>query len=407
MKPIKKNFHIPPSYTFISNCSNPATVISLASFVSSCSSPLNHVGGLRPSYQQRKFLSTSNASTTSSSSSSSAFSIAAIHITDDGNFETPPSTNNSSNDCFEMNPFENLSKTQTSQSLNKSKLFSSSSKTAVDHRSITKKSKNSTASDPTKTNSTTINEATFAATSNGENISVKGKHRLANDVERVVQEHLTYVREEMCDGWDLIHEEGEMKVYRREVEENGIVVDPLKIFHAIQGVTGHEICHYFWEYQHRMEWETTLDSTKIIEALDQDTVIFFQMHKRVWPTAQRDSCFWSHIRCISNSEEDQPTWLVVNYTTPHPLAPIKPPQVRLIANVAMICETIINEPPLNPKDIKRENIQCKLAYVAFVNPGGWVPSAAVRNVAKREYPRFLRRFTSYVIEQTRDKPILF
>ena len=74
---------------------------------------------------------------------------------------------------------------------------------------------------------------------------------------------------------------------------------------------------------------------------------------------------------------------------------IKSPQVRLVANVALMCETIIHEPPLNPKDIKRENIQCKLTYVAFgksscsltfdtrrfsppVNPGGWVPSAALR-----------------------------
>jgi collagen type IV alpha-3-binding protein len=53
-------------------------------------------------------------------------------------------------------------------------------------------------------------------------------------VERVVQDHLKYAHEEVCDGWDLIHQEGEMKVYRREVEENGIVVDPLKIFHTIQ-----------------------------------------------------------------------------------------------------------------------------------------------------------------------------
>jgi collagen type IV alpha-3-binding protein len=45
---------------------------------------------------------------------------------------------------------------------------------------------------------------------------------------------LKYAREEVIDGWDLIHQEGEMKVYRREVEENGIVVDPLKIFHTIQ-----------------------------------------------------------------------------------------------------------------------------------------------------------------------------
>jgi hypothetical protein len=45
---------------------------------------------------------------------------------------------------------------------------------------------------------------------------------------------LKYAHEEVCDGWDLIHQEGEMKVYRREVEENGIVVDPLKIFHSIK-----------------------------------------------------------------------------------------------------------------------------------------------------------------------------
>ncbi len=72
-----------------------------------------------------------------------------------------------------------------------------------------------------------------------------------------------------------------------------------------------------------MKYSATLDSTKIIEVLDPDTVVFFQLHKRVWPAAQRDSCFWSHIRSISNSDEDQPTWLVVNYTTPHPLAPVK------------------------------------------------------------------------------------
>ena len=56
----------------------------------------------------------------------------------------------------------------------------------------------------------------------------------AIQVERIVQEHLQYVREDVSHGWDLIHQEGEMKVYRREVEENGIVVDPLKCFHTIK-----------------------------------------------------------------------------------------------------------------------------------------------------------------------------
>jgi hypothetical protein len=107
MKSIKKTFHIPPSYTFTAGCSNPATVISLAPFVSSFSSPLNSVGGLRPYYQQRKFISTSTTSTPPSSSSS--LSAVEIHSTDDEKFETPPSTNSSNDENFQINPFEKLS----------------------------------------------------------------------------------------------------------------------------------------------------------------------------------------------------------------------------------------------------------------------------------------------------------
>lgn len=46
------------------------------------------------------------------------------------------------------------------------------------------------------------------------------------------------------------------QVYRREVEENGIVLDPLKATHAVKGVTGHEVCHYFWDTAVRLDWES-------------------------------------------------------------------------------------------------------------------------------------------------------
>lgn len=45
--------------------------------------------------------------------------------------------------------------------------------------------------------------------------------------------------------------------------------------------------------------------------------------------------------------------------------------------------------------------------VCVVNPGGWAPASVLRAVAKREYPKFLKRFTSYVQEKTAGKPILF
>ena len=34
--------------------------------------------------------------------------------------------------------------------------------------------------------------------------------------------------------WEAIHDEGEMKVYRREMEEDGMIVDPLKAIHTVK-----------------------------------------------------------------------------------------------------------------------------------------------------------------------------
>lgn len=42
-----------------------------------------------------------------------------------------------------------------------------------------------------------------------------------------------------------------------------------------------------------------------------------------------------------------------------------------------------------------------------VNPGGWAPASVLRAVYKREYPKFLKRFTSYVKDTVKDKPIMF
>lgn len=46
-------------------------------------------------------------------------------------------------------------------------------------------------------------------------------------------------------------------------------------------------------------------------------------------------------------------------------------------------------------------------FFVSVNPGGWAPASVLRAVYKREYPKFLKRFTAYVINQTKDKPVMF
>ncbi|XP_003975089.1 collagen type IV alpha-3-binding protein isoform X1 [Takifugu rubripes] len=234
-------------------------------------------------------------------------------------------------------------------------------------------------------------------------------HRFSAQVEDMVQNHMTYSLQDVGGdaNWQLVIEEGEMKVYRREVEENGIVLDPLKATHAVKGVTGHEVCHYFWDTAVRLDWETTIENFHVVEALSDNAIIVYQTHKRVWPASQRDVLYLSAIRKIlATNENDPDTWLVCNFSVDHDKAAPTNRCVRAKINVAMICQTLVS-PPEGDKEISRDNILCKITYVANVNPGGWAPASVLRAVAKREYPKFLKRFTSYVQEKTAGNPILF
>lgn len=66
------------------------------------------------------------------------------------------------------------------------------------------------------------------------------------------------------DQWQLFADEGEMKMYRREEEIKGMVMDPLKACHVVKGVTGHEMCHYFFRPEYRYEWESKFFLKKIL-----------------------------------------------------------------------------------------------------------------------------------------------
>ncbi|XP_013867079.1 collagen type IV alpha-3-binding protein [Austrofundulus limnaeus] len=235
------------------------------------------------------------------------------------------------------------------------------------------------------------------------------KHRFSDQVEEMVQNHMTYSLQDVGGdaNWQLVVEEGEMKVYRREVEDNGIVLDPLKATHSVKGVTGHEVCHFFWDTTYRNDWETTIENFSVVETLSDNAVIVYQTHKRVWPASQRDVLYLSAMRkMVASSESEPDTWLVCNFSVDHNDAQTTSRCVRARINIAMICQTLVS-PPEGDKEISRDNILCKITYVANVNPGGWAPASVLRAVAKREYPKFLKRFTLYVQEKTADRPILF
>jgi len=236
------------------------------------------------------------------------------------------------------------------------------------------------------------------------------QHRLEPEIDRVTRDQLMYAKMAVEPGgaWELFADDGEMKMYKREEEVDGMVVDPLKALHSVRGVTARELCHYFFSPAVRTEWEHTIDSMSVLEELSPDTLVFLQVHKRVWPTAQRDALFWSHMRSVEVTAEERAqgvvdTWIVCNKSCEHPTAPVGLGGcLRVDLTVCFVCQTVVKGDRGN-----RDNISCKITYCSVVNPGGWAPASVLRTVYKREYPRFLKRFTQYVLDKTRGEAALW
>lgn len=71
----------------------------------------------------------------------------------------------------------------------------------------------------------------------------------------------------------------------------------------------------------------------VLETISEDTLLFHQTHKRIWPASQRDVIFWSHMKRLPNDQDrDGPDmWTVVNNSTEHSDYPVR--FAFLIANV--------------------------------------------------------------------------
>ncbi|CAH8431291.1 unnamed protein product [Heterobilharzia americana] len=328
--------------------------------------------------------------------------------------------------------------------------------------------------------------------------SLSTRYTATNNIDSEVSGNTELVGQninETPENWRIVVQDGDMIIFRRELEtDDGVVLDPLQAIHVVDGVTAKEMCTYFWDVRYRMDWEFTVDrAPTVLEVCGDDTVVIHQMYKRVWPTAQRDSLFWSHICPInpvhpkdpsrksnhnpSMSISDHPVpnnyhvnhnkvivhqrsasmgicmespskltstqfhnlceesvipenstgkkvidsnildaWMVINMSTDylsHKIEPSPAPTVRLGLEVVLYCRTEIltNDSCLKIPDdltkLTRNQIRTRLIYMANINPGGWVPAAGLRSLAQREYPRFLKRFSTYVKDQTQHKTPLF
>jgi len=243
-----------------------------------------------------------------------------------------------------------------------------------------------------------------------------GQHRFSTELKKRINDRLVdsvnLPKADEDSPWELFAEEGEMKVYRKELVQDGLICDPLKAIHSIKNVSAREMCHYFWDTDVRLEWEGTIESFRVLEVLDERTIVIYQTHKRVWPSAQRDCLYLSSMVKIDNppargdGKIPHDTWMVCNYSVDHDEANPVSGCVRAIVDIALVCQTFVT-PPKNGGPITRDCLHCDIVYVANVNPGGWAPASVLRAIYKREYPKFLRRFTAYVQGKTNSIDISF
>ncbi|KJE89192.1 collagen type IV alpha-3-binding protein [Capsaspora owczarzaki ATCC 30864] len=211
--------------------------------------------------------------------------------------------------------------------------------------------------------------------------------------------------------WKLVHTEGVMNVYRKEIVDGERILDLLKAYHTVEGVAAGEVARNFWSFDSRLEWEATVDSAHALAIPDDTTIVIHSVFKRVWPATQRETVIVDHIRPISAALASEspahagPGWMVVCVSTDHPKAPIVPNGlVRATCNITMTCRTRIKPGTPMTGPIPRSCIATDIVYMANVDPGGYVPSSLTRAVSKREYPKFLHAFERYCQTKIQNAP---
>ncbi|CAG0914476.1 unnamed protein product [Notodromas monacha] len=240
------------------------------------------------------------------------------------------------------------------------------------------------------------------------------EHPLWPVINSTTKEQLKYALSGIEDGvWNLFVNDGPLRLYERSEMVDGLPVDPLKALHTVNGFTAKELCHIFFSPEHRYEVDFTVVTMNIVEKLAENCMVFHQTHKRVWPATQRDSLYFSYMTKVEDpfvleeyakEKGFKDCWIVCNHSIDHEGAPPPGQCIRVKLTACMVGMTYVDCPP--GEELKREHLTCKLMYCAIVNPGGWVPVAAMKTVYKREYPRFVRTFVELVVKKTKGQGIM-
>ncbi len=105
-----------------------------------------------------------------------------------------------------------------------------------------------------------------------------------------------------------------------------MVVDPLRASYTVPGLSALEMVKYFYDKDTRLTWDGTVETVEVVETLSEDTVVFHQLHKRVWPSTQRETLFCSHLCTLTNAPRPDNmvghTIMACNFSVDHDKVPV-------------------------------------------------------------------------------------
>ena len=220
-------------------------------------------------------------------------------------------------------------------------------------------------------------------------------------MESLISKYVSLSKEnpEKSDSWSQLHKDGWTQLYRLYETKDNVVEDSIIAIALIDGVTAGEMVEIFHSQELKLKWDQSIDSSTWLADKNEHCAVYHQVQKRIWPAAQRDFVYESHKEKLGEGE--QPDWIVCNVSCEHPDAP-SDKYCRAKVEIVFYCQTILTGDPLC-----RENFKCKIFYSSQIDPGGWVPAAAVKAAATKEYPKFIKNLGTFAQEHVKDQKIKF
>ena len=122
---------------------------------------------------------------------------------------------------------------------------------------------------------------------------------LASRIDEVLEEYLPYLEDENHPDW------------RFRYESNGIhcsvhVNKPM--IRSVRKGTSHHPVEYLrtaWDLSKAVEYETNVDSQRLLKAYNPHTALVYKAYRPVWPTSPRDFASVAHWCLLERSQEEE------------------------------------------------------------------------------------------------------